>query len=186
MHVLGDSWAAGLHADARHALGQEAARLLGLGVTVDAVSGTGYLNAAGDRTYLQRAKSTAVSTARVVVVQGGSNDDGSDLTRLAGAVETTVAALRTRFPDARFLLLGPGPDPLPLTPVQWRVDRIIAGAASAAGVAYASMLQEGWIPAEHAAAVIDPHNHHPTVAGQRYLGLRLAAALRLLLPDVVA
>jgi hypothetical protein len=185
IHLIGDSWAAGLHADPANALGQVAARALGRPITVDAVSGTGYLNDAGRRTYLQRAAG-ASGTERLVVVQGGSNDDDQDIRGLAAAVTATVRTLQRRFPDASVLLLGPGPDPAPVTAVQWAVDRTIASAAAEAGVEWVSMLHERWIPEDRLDAVIDPDNHHPTVSGQEYLGLRLAAALRLREPSLLS
>jgi hypothetical protein len=184
IHLIGDSWAAGLHADPANALGQVAARAIGWPITVDAVSGTGYLNDAGARTYLQRAAG-ATGTERLVILQGGSNDDDEDVSRLGAAVTATIGALQQRFPDARVLLLGPGPDPAPVTARQWSVDRAIAEAAVDAGGTWVSMLHEDWIPAQRLDAVIDPGNHHPTVVGQQYLGLRLAAAIRLREPDLL-
>ncbi|MBW4042430.1 MAG: SGNH/GDSL hydrolase family protein [Acidobacteria bacterium] len=185
IHLIGDSWAAGLHADPANALGQVAARAIGWPITVDAVSGTGYLNDAGAMTYLQRAEG-ASGTERLVILQGGSNDDDEDLGVLAAAVTATITALQRRFPQARVLVLGPGPDPAPVTARQWAVDALIAEAAQDTGVAWVSMLHERWIPAEHLDAVIDPANHHPTISGQQYLGLRLAAAIRLTEPDLLA
>lgn len=185
LFLLGDSWGAGLHADPEHALGQTAAAALGWRSRVDALSGTGYLNAAGSATYVQRAR-VARGTERLVVVQGGSNDGTEDLAGLSAAVQETVRALASGFPYSSILLLGPGPDPEPVTDQQWRVDTVIASAAERLGVPYVSMLQEQWIPQEHPGAVLDPVNGHPTTSGQLYLGLRLAASVHLLLPDVVA
>jgi lysophospholipase L1-like esterase len=182
--LLGDSWAAGLHADPERALGQVAAEALGRPITVDAVSGTGYLNEAGDRTYLERARA-AGGPQRLVIVQGGSNDDAEDLHELGPAVAATLAALRRSFPAARLLVLGPGPDPEPVTAVQRAVDAVIRDTARSVGVAAVSMLEEGWIPPGRADAVIDPRTAHPSPAGHRYLGLRLAAAVQLLVPDVL-
>jgi lysophospholipase L1-like esterase len=182
--LLGDSWAAGLHADPARSLGQVAAAALGRPISVDAVSGTGYLNEAGDRTYLQRAL-TAGGPERLVIVQGGSNDDSEDLGELGPAVVATLRALQRGFPSAALLVLGPGPDPEPVTAEQRAVDDVIQDAAGSVGVEYVSMLKEGWIPGAHVAAVLDPGNHHPTPAGHRYLGLRLAAAVQLLLPDAL-
>lgn len=185
LFVLGDSWAAGLHADPDRALGQVAARVLRSAARVDAISGTGYLNAAGARTYVQRA-AAAHGDEQLVVVQGGSNDVGQDLDGLADAVRATVGHLAAGFPGATIVLLGPGPDPLPVTAVQRRVDGIIGGAAEALEVPYLSMLRQRWIPEQHADAVIDPATAHPTVQGQEYLGIRLAAALHLVASGVLA
>jgi lysophospholipase L1-like esterase len=180
MVVIGDSWAAGLYADPAHALGQVAAARLGWSVTVDAVSGPGYLNGADvERSYAARvADLHARSGVDVVVLQGGSNDQTEPVELLDDAVRQTLGRVAERFPGARRLMLGPGPDPLPLTEDQRAIDRLLARSAAAEGVDYVSMLQERWISRTLHAGALDPRNHHPTVAGQRYLGRRLANAIR--------
>ncbi len=185
--VVGDSWAAGLHADPRHALGQVAAADLDWSAEVDAVSGTGYLNdAGGGGTYATRLERVAgPSRARIVVLQGGSNDDRQDLEALPAGVEAALGAATSRFPEARRVLVGPGPDPAPVTGMQRRVDRILQRTAAEGDVPYISVLQLGWIPPTDPARIIDPRTRHPTAAGQRYLGHRLSAALRRLFPDLV-
>jgi lysophospholipase L1-like esterase len=180
MVVIGDSWAAGLYADPAHALGQVAAARLGWSVTVHAVSGTGYLIGADvEQSYVDRVMDMpARSGIDVVVLQGGSNDRTEPLETLDEAVRQTLRLAAARFPGARLLMLGPGPDPLPVTEDQRAVDRLLARTATAEGVDYVSMLRERWITQSVHARTIDPRNEHPTVAGQRYLGRRLASALR--------
>ena len=73
-----------------------------------------------------------------------------------------------------------------MTAVQRQVDGIIGGAAEALEVTYLSMLRQRWIPERHADAVIDPATAHPTVQGQEYLGIRLAAALHLVASGVLS
>ena len=184
MAVIGDSWAAGLYADPAHALGQVAAARLGWSVTVDAVSGTGYLIGADvEQSYVDRVMDMrARAGIDVVVLQGGSNDRTEPLATLDEAVRQTLRLARIRFPGARLMMLGPGPDPLPLTDDQWAVDHLLARTATAEGVDYVSMLQERWITQTVHARTLDPHTEHPTVAGQRYLGRRLASALCRLYP----
>ena len=188
LYVLGDSWAAGLHADPARALGQVAGRLLGWPVTVDAASGTGYLTASGgaaaypDR--LERSRHRGDGAVGVAVLQGGSNDHAGSPARLLAAARSTVALAKEVLPNHRVVMLGPGPDPEPVTAAQRAVDAVLAQAARRSGVPYVSMLRQHWIPARRASAVLDPVNHHPTVAGQRYLGRRLADALLALHPDL--
>ncbi len=191
MVVIGDSWAAGLYADPAHALGQVAAARLGWHVTVDAGSGTGYLTGVGDQissdelSYVDRVADLPTRKGvDVVVVQGGSNDRTQPLDQLDEAVRQTLRLVRHRFPGARRMMLGPGPDPLPVTADQWSIDRQLAGSAAAEHVDYVSMLREGWISETVHTSAIDPRTEHPTVAGQRYLGLQLASALRRLYPDL--
>jgi lysophospholipase L1-like esterase len=186
--VIGDSWAAGLYADPARALGQIAAARLGWAVTVDAVSGTGYLIGADvEQSYVDRVTDMPTRLGvDVVVLQGGSNDRTEPLETLDDAVRQTLGLVEARFPGARRMMLGPGPDPLPLTEDQRAVDQLLARTAAAKSVDYVSMLQERWITQTSHARALDPGNEHPTVAGQRYLGRRLAAALRQRYPDLTA
>jgi hypothetical protein len=188
LFVLGDSWAAGLHADPGAALGQVASARLGWDAAVDAVSGTGYVNGAGTRAaYPDRARALRVDVrATIAVVQGGSNDRAAAARDIAAGAHETLAVLRDRLPAARLVLLGPGPDPFPVTADQRAVDRVLHRVAAREDVPYVSMLRQHWIVQDRADALIDPGNHHPTVAGQAYLGHRLAAALRRLYPRLTA
>ncbi len=111
-------------------------------------------------------------------MQGGSNDDEADLTALPAAVDATVADLRRALPHAAIVLLGPGPDPWPVTGVQRKVDEIIVTEAHRLHVRAISPLQEGWFTAADVDDIIDPVTHHPTAAGDEILGARLAADLR--------
>ena len=180
LYAIGDSWAAGAYADPLHALIQDAADDLDISAVVDGESGSGYLTApAGTRTYPQRAASIPAGTAAdLVIVQGGSNDDEADLTALPAAVDATVAHLRRALPHAAIVLLGPGPDPWPVTGVQRKVDEIIVTEAHRLHVRAISPLQEGWFTAADVDDIIDPVTHHPTAAGDEILGARLAADLR--------
>lgn len=188
LFVLGDSWAAGLHADPERALGQVAGRLLGWPVTVDAASGTGYLaTTASDAAYperLERSRDRVDDAVGVAVLQGGSNDHARPAAQLLAAARSTVSLVTEVLPNHRVVLLGPGPDPEPVTAEQRAVDAVLARAARASRVPYVSMLRLDWIPAAAAGEVLDPGNHHPTVAGQQYLGRRLAEAVRALHPDL--
>lgn len=180
LYAIGDSWAAGLYADPTHALLQDAADDLDMTAVVDGQSGSGYLAAPGSTsTYPDRAGRIPAGTAAdVVVVQGGSNDDSSDLGALPAAVARTVAGIRASMPAVPIVLLGPGPDPWPVTDVQFKVDRIIGEAAARLHVRYISPLQEGWFTSGDVDDILDPATHHPTVAGDEILGARLAADLR--------
>jgi lysophospholipase L1-like esterase len=183
MVVLGDSWSAGYDADPAHTLAQDAADDLGMTSTVDAQSGTGYLTAPpGTQPYPQRAAALAVDeTARLVVLQGGSNDDGADPDSLSTAVSETVSAARRAFPRAQVVILGPGPDPWPIDDRQRAVDTALAKVADREAVPYISPMREGWFTAANIHTIIDPANAHPTVRGHELLGRLLANDLRKLL-----
>jgi lysophospholipase L1-like esterase len=186
LFVLGDSWAAGLYADPQRALGQVAAAGLRWQAVVDAVSGTGYVTGAAQSTsYPDRAASILAGTpADIAVVQGGSNDRGVPPADLAAAARRTLAILDARLPSARLVMLGPGPDPEPVTAEQRAVDALLADVAARERIPYISMLREGWITPGGAADVLDPITHHPTVEGQARLGLLLEESLRRLFPTV--
>ena len=186
LFVLGDSWAAGLHADPAHALGQVAAAALRWNVQVDAISGTGYVTGAPQQqSYRDRAAGIGTgSHADIAVVQGGSNDRSASPEALIIAARGTLALLRVRLPTARIVMLGPGPDPEPVTRDQQAVDRSLARVAALERVPYVSMLRRRWIRRETSATVLDPVYHHPTVAGQAYLGRRLEESLRHLYPEL--
>ncbi|RIX28142.1 SGNH/GDSL hydrolase family protein [Amnibacterium setariae] len=188
LFVLGDSWAAGLYADPAAALGQIASARLGWDAAVDAVSGTGYVNGAATKAaYPDRARALPLDVrATIAVVQGGSNDKASTARDVADGAHETLAVLRERLPAARLVLLGPGPDPLPVTADQRAVDRVLHRVAGQEGVPYVSILRQRWIAPERADLLLDPGTHHPTVVGQAYLGHRLAAALRRLYPRLTA
>lgn len=188
MVVLGDSWSAGYDADPSHTLAQDAAEDLGMTSTVDAESGTGYLTAPpGTQPYPQRAAALGTDgTARIVVLQGGSNDDGTDPDSLSTAVSETVSAARRAFPHAEVVILGPGPDPWPITDRQRAVDTALATEAGREGVPYISPMREGWFTAANIHSIIDPSNAHPTVHGDELLGRLLANDLRKLLAEPAA
>jgi hypothetical protein len=82
------------------------------------------------------------------------------------------------LPHAEVVLLGPGPDPWPVTSDQTAVDRILDAQAARLHVRYISPLQEGWFTADDVDDIIDPVTHHPTVGGDAVLGALLADDLR--------
>ncbi len=185
IYVIGDSWSSGRYADPEHTLAQDAAEDLGVSSIVDAESGTGYVTAPGEtRTYVQRAAAIPAGTrAEAVVIQGGSNDDGADSATLLRAVAETVTEVRQKLPEATIVLLGPGPDPWPVTRAQTAVDTVLEQAALDQDVAYISPLQEGWFTASTVGTIIDPATAHPTIAGDEVLGHHLADDLRPILTN---
>jgi hypothetical protein len=84
------------------------------------------------------------------------------------------------------VILGPGPDPWPITGRQRAVDTALAQEAAREGVPYISPMREGWFTAANISTIIDPANAHPTVRGHELLGRLLADDLRKLLADHAA
>lgn len=183
IYLIGDSWSAGLYADPEHTLAQDAAEDLGMRSIVNAQSGTGYLQAPfGTETYAERAAEIPAGTsAELIVLQGGSNDDGTDPATLRTAVAQTVTAARHAIPGATVVLLGPGPDPWPVTKSQTAVDDVLRLDAIQQHLQYISPLQEGWFTSSNISAIIDSNTGHPTIGGDETLGRRLADDLRALL-----
>jgi hypothetical protein len=116
--------------------------------------------------------------ADIVVVEGGLNDTGGDLTELKPAVHRTIVALRARFPHAPVVVLGPAPRSLPVPAVLKQVDLLIRDACRNADVPYISPIEREWITGLNFRDIIDPGTKHPTTAGHAYLGGRLAVALQ--------
>ena len=76
------------------------------------------------------------------------------------------------------MLLGPGPDPWPLTSSQNAIDAALRAEAGRLHVPYISIIDEHWITAKNVHTIIDAHTQHPTIGGHRALGQRLASDLR--------
>jgi hypothetical protein len=178
MYVIGDGWSSGLQADPRHTLGQDAAADLHWQSSVNAVAGSGYVSgSARGKSYPQRAATIPSRTrADVFILQGGSNDQAATVSAESAALGKTVTTLQHRFPHRPVIVLGPGADAVPVSAGMTVVDGTLRAAAHRLKVAYISMLGEQWITSANVDRVIA--KQHPTVAGDRYLGGRLAADLQ--------
>ena len=187
MYVIGDSWSSGFMADPARTAPIVAAATLGWGVTMNAVGGTGYVVVHRPHTssFPQRAARIPTGqSAQVVLLQGSTNDETAPT---AKAIGTTVALLRIRFPHATVVMLGPGLRTVADGAHVGELDSAMSKKAAALGVPYISMIRRGWISSTNLAYVIDPTTSHPTVAGDAYLGGRLAdALLGLKIPGTVA
>lgn len=180
-YFLGDSWTAGVSATEGRGFPQVASEMLGWRPTVDGVGGTGFL-----RTYVPGTDTIPVRaqkirggvTTDVVILEGGLNDQQSDLTPLESTIVKTVKTLRQKFPGAPIIVLGPGATSLPLTPVLARVDRIEKAAAGEAKAVYISPIEEHWFTEANIASLMDPATYHPNTVGHAYFGGRLALAIQ--------
>lgn len=181
MYVIGDSWSAGYLADQTRTFAQVAGATLNLSVQVNAVPGTGYehVMVAGTQTYPERAKLiTSSAKASLVLIQGSTNDSAGSLSRVRPAAIETIRVVRQKFPGTPIVLLGPGTPAEPISPNIVYDDRALLHAAEEMSVPYISMISEDWINRSNILYVIDPKTSHPTVAGDAYIGGRLAADLR--------
>jgi lysophospholipase L1-like esterase len=180
-YFFGDSWTEGQVARRGRGFPYVTSELLGWTAEVDGVGGTGFLGHHRPSTQPYPVRAAAIPTgteADIVVVEGGLNDVGGDLTELKPAVRRTIAALHTRFPGAPVVVLGPGPRSLPVPAGLKQVDLLIRDACRNANVPYISPIEREWITGLNFRDIIDPVSMHPTTAGHAYLGGRLAVALQ--------
>lgn len=177
---FGDSWTAGYAAEpSEQGYAYLAGEALGWDSTVLGVPGTGYLNAgpAGEGTYLDRVDALPVDEAvDVVVIQGSVNDEWVDQRSLYAAIETTLTAVREKFPSADVVVLGPSPATQTATNRLWSVNNDLASAAQHLGLHFVSGMD--WITPENWASVIDAEAaNHPSTEGHAYLADRVVEAV---------
>lgn len=180
-YFFGDSWTEGQVARRGRGFPYVTSELLGWTPEVDGVGGTGYLRThrPSTQTYPVRAAAIPPGTkADIVIVEGGLNDVGGDLTLLKPAVRLTVDALHTRFPGKPVVVLGPGTWSLPVPATLKQIDLLIRDECRDLGVPYISPIERDWITGLNFRDIIDPVTRHPSTAGHAYLGGRLAVALQ--------
>jgi lysophospholipase L1-like esterase len=180
-YFFGDSWTEGQVARRGRGFPYVTSELLGWTAEVDGVGGTGYIRARrpSTQTYPVRAAAIPVrAKADIVIVEGGLNDEGGDLTLLKPAVRRTVDALQARFPGKPLVVLGPAPRSLPVPADLKQIDLLIRDECRDLGVLYISPIEREWITGLNFRDIIDPASHHPSTAGHAYLGGRLAVALQ--------
>ncbi len=191
---VGDSWTAGAEVPAPF-LGyvQTTAQDLGLGdAWASGIGGTGYTYGGSVHlTWGARLQSDVLRWHPATVVFAGS---ANDLTASPAAFERAVTAVfeRTRraLPHARLIAVGPWLYSGVIPPNYLAFNQIIQAAITKVGGAFID--NDGWItgtgstqaPSDaggNASTYIGTANH-PNVAGYRYIGNRLAAAISALPP----
>jgi hypothetical protein len=180
-YFFGDSWTEGQVARRGRGFPYVTSELLGWTAQVDGVGGTGFVSTLRPSTQTYPVRAAAIPTgtqADIVIVEGGLNDVGGDLSELKPAVRRTIDALQARFPGKPIVLLGPGPRALPVPADLKQVDLALRDACRNAGVPYISPIEREWITGLNFRDIIDPATRHPTTAGHAYLGGRLAVALQ--------
>jgi uncharacterized protein YbjT (DUF2867 family) len=130
-------------------------------------------------TYGQRAAKLEVDPAvKLLVVQGTLNDQIMDLSEHFRAVKSTLAVLRTRFPSAQIVLLGPLPSTIPAHPGLSLIDRNLFDVAAEEKLLYISPMSEGWLTADNYAEMINEKAaNHPSDAGHAYLAGKVIDSL---------
>jgi lysophospholipase L1-like esterase len=179
---FGDSYiVGGAYTGPQNSMGAIAARRLGWDYKIRGGGGTGFVAGNPDYgipSYLGQIRDGALDVGRVdwLVIEGGGNDKADRpglVTRRA--VRTLKAAVR-RHPEARLVLVGtmdPTVDDFADTDA---VIRALAAAAATVGVPYVNA--QHWL--EGRQDLVGPDYDHPTPAGHRLCGRKLARALRAL------
>lgn len=178
---FGDSWADGEAAQpATAGFAYLTGNSFGWDYRVDAVGGTGYVNPGLRRTYPERMAAAATDPqVQLLILQGSVNDAKVNLNGLRNAVEATLDAALTHYPNAVILVLGPAPATLPVSEALRTIDSTLRSVAGERRLDYISPVTERWISAANYGAVIDTQaGNHPSTQGHSYLARRLEAALR--------
>ena len=182
--VLGDSYTEGYGAEPEtKGWAYLVGKPLGWTVTVDGVGGTGYVNPGprNEGTYLQRLPALQGRTFDLVVVQGGSNDRDTPYPALRTAVETTLETVRTQFPGARLVLMGPATPYGKPDATRTLSQCVLAGYASTHQLPFIDPLGEQWFVDGDGDRYANPANGHPSNAGYRVMAARFEGDATVLL-----
>ncbi len=181
--VVGDSYAAGLGAEASHAWLHYTALELGWALsTVRAHPGAGYVNPGVGGPYEAALSANPLpATVDQVIVQGGFNDIAYEPAQVAAAVGRTLALIRAQAPAATITVIGtfdPGPGNFAARYPNLRgTGPLIQQAVAAAGGRYVD-----GAPIRYQ---VDADRVHPTPTGHVQIGHAVAAAIRSAAPHTV-
>lgn len=187
---LGDSWTAGNRLPIPfEGYVDWTAELLGLGdAWASGIGGTGYVsNGITSENFGQRLQSDVLRWhPGTVVVAGGSNDFTASPATFRHAVTELFARIRRALPQVRLIAVGPWENSATLPPRYTQYAGVIRTAVLAQHGAYIDTTH--WITGHGSTAhpVHDGGNasryigplQHPNIAGYRYIGTRLANAIK--------
>jgi lysophospholipase L1-like esterase len=166
--VVGDSWSAGRSAEPGYGYVDLLTDRYGWDTTVDAESGTGYVEVRGQTGSVFASRIRQIDTSvnpQLVILQGGLNDEGVAGARLRRAVSDAIDAATSRFPAAKVVLLGPSAPRWPVAKGIGLVSEEIAEVAKSTGLEYISPLDQHWVTTENFYAFIDEATSHPSDQG---------------------
>jgi lysophospholipase L1-like esterase len=181
--VIGASYTAGWGAtnvdlDYAHQLGDE----LRWPTRISAVPGAGYLSPGrnGHGTFVQQIHALPAGLRpELVIIQGGRNDGGRNLTQEYAAVRRTIQAARARFGDPTIILLGNIPAHLPLDRASLATNTVLARAAASERVRFINPIAEHWMTAANLPGFRSNVPGHPNDAGHAYIAERLFGDLNI-------
>lgn len=178
--VVGDSYAAGEGARSPlTSFAWETGRALRAQTTVDAVSGTGFVNPGPsdvDQRYGTRvdALPDAALQVDVVVIEGGLNDRAAPSDEVRAAAEALLRSLTRRAPGTQIVLMG-ATAPQPASPQDSEeVNAALADAAQTVDVTFIDPVALEWFTPENVAEYVAPDGLHPTQSGHDHLADLLA------------
>lgn len=179
--IFGDSYTAGEGAaDATEGYAYRMGPAMGWDVTVDGVGGTGYVNTSrGKGAYLDRlAASDYTDSFDIVLIEGGTNDQGTPATIFSAAVDDTLTVFADRFPRARIIMLGLFSWERSIASKKTAVNTALRAAAAARGFEFVDSLTEKWFTASDTGTLINSENNHPNADGYAIMAARLTDDLR--------
>jgi lysophospholipase L1-like esterase len=179
---FGDSYiVGGAYTGPQNSMGAIAARRLGWSYQIRGGGGTGFVAGNPDYdipSFIGQIRAGALDVGPVdwLVIEGGGNDKYDDPGLVTRRAVRTLKAAAKRHPEARLVLVGtmdPTVDSFSDTDA---VIGALASAAQKAGIPYINA--QHWL--EGHPDLVGPDYDHPTPAGHRLCGRRLARALRAL------
>ena len=179
---FGDSYIiGGAYTGPENSMGAISARRLGWRYQIRGGGGTGFVSGNADYgipSFLGQIKNGALDVGPVdwLVIEGGGNDKFDDPGLVTRRAVRTLKAAAKRHPEARLVLVGtmdPTVDSFSDTDA---VIDALAAAAHRLGIPYVSA--QHWL--EGSPSLVGPDYDHPTPAGHRVCGRKLARALRAL------
>lgn len=166
--VFGDSYTEGYGAEPKtQGWAYKVGGPLQWDVTVDGVGGSGYL-ATGTRdegSYRTRLQAAAAGPFDLVIVQGGSNDQGLPADELRPAVSRTIDALHVKYPGARLIMMGPVALYGGLPTEREAVNALLRGYARDQNLIFIDPMGEAWFARGEGKTMANPDNGHPNAAG---------------------
>jgi len=179
---FGDSYiVGGAYTGPDNSMGAIAARRLGWSYQIRGGGGTGFVSGNADYgipSFIGQIRGGALDVGAVdwLVIEGGGNDKNEDPGLVTRRAVQTLKAAAKRHPEARLVLVGtmdPTVDSFTDTDA---VIGAMRAAANRLGIPYIDA--QHWL--EGRPELVGPDYDHPTPAGHRLCGRKLAKALRAL------
>jgi lysophospholipase L1-like esterase len=181
---VGDSWTAGYGASdpATKGFVPLITADLALNTEVVATSGAGYAHVSPSGKTIAKAIADSPQPAPdLVVMMAGVNDAGEEAVAIRDGVRAALEQLRSMYPDAVVMVLGPMPPTEKSVGGMKAVSQQVGSQVTEPAI-YENTLSQGWLPVEELPTLIDPMSLSPTDAGHRRIADRLFSPIALMLP----